>query len=736
MRPDRRMAQYLDIREMQELETSPPNPMAASTSSHEYRDINSEENEEGHGALGRHVVGVNMLLSSLEDIAAVQRTTTMRPLPCDCTEAFLEGESDMASTNYVRPESHYSHLRYRAQHPTTPERNIAEDPPNQQNDRSEDTISIDETLNTISERAVSAMSSVPLPVPNSEGYSPNKFRNFTHNTDTMTHSHIQPALDRRRLRDLNKTLSRCPRAKDVANRVIRYARALCLRNTFQTQMSCLNCGLLPLHPITGQCGHTRCSECTLENTTCPCGSVFSEPFHVNIMIRDLIAKSKFNENSSSNRVPTKAKENDDPDEPSPKLRKTLRGSKRRRRETKVVYPSEGNQRVPMSPRARYNYGLELLQQGRRREAVPYLALAAAAGHPNLRLARPLLAQAISTFNKDPRVLIPHLNRSVRRLCSMSWIKPTDMECILCCSTFTDPVTTPCGHTFCRICLERTMDYRKRCPLCLRTLNNFMLSLTMNTVFVEAALRSINAIVLPEPPEPDLIPIFVCTVAYPSVPCPLYIFDPRYWLMIRRVLESGSRKFGMVTCDRGQDYTDYGTILEVRDCVHFEDGRSILSTIGLTRFKVIERGVRDGLEVARILPIQDICPDNEMEVLAYRLLGNRIILRALLWLSSLDSEVLQDIETTFGTLPENDINDEWWSTSDGPAWLWWLVAVLPLRPEIKVLILSTNYLVKRMMAVARTLEAVEQVSLTSSRRCRPPISDTPSANHARSGESAS
>ncbi|CAH1647755.1 unnamed protein product [Spodoptera littoralis] len=732
MRPNRRMGHYLTpIREMQEVETSPPNPMAASTSSDEFSYISSEENEEGHGALGRHVVGVNMLLSSLEDIAAVQRTTTMRPMPCDCTEAYLERESNMATSNIVRPESHYTHLRYS---PTTPETNIAEDPPNRQNNGSEDSISIDETLNSISVRAVSAMSNVPLPVLNNEAFSMNKFRNLNLRRDTMAHSHTQPALDRRRLRELNKILSRCPRAMDAANRVIRYARALCLRNKYQTQMSCLNCGLLPLHPITGQCGHTRCSKCAVQNTTCPCGSVFSEPFHVNIMIRDLIAKSKFNVNLS--RVSTKTKENGAADEPSPGLRATLRGTKRRRCETKVAYPSGDNHRVPMSPRARYNHGLELLQQGRRLEAVPYLALAAGAGHPSMRLARPLLAQAISTFNKDPWSLIPFLNRSVRRLCSMSWIKPTDMECILCCSTFTDPVTTPCGHTFCRICLERTMDYRKRCPLCLRTLSEFMLSLTMNTVFVEAALRSINAIIIPEPPEPDLIPIFTCTVAYPTVPCPLYIFDPRYWLMIRRVLESGSRKFGMVTCDRGQDYNDYGTILEVRDCVHFEDGRSILSTIGLTRFKVIERGVRDGLEVARILPIQDVCPANEMEVLAYRLLGNRIILRALLWLSSLDSDVLQDIETTFGTLPESNGNDEWWSTTDGPAWLWWLVAVLPLRPEIKVLILSTNYLVKRMMAVARTLEAVEQVSLTSSRRCRLPATNASGANHARSGESAS
>ncbi|TMS17817.1 LON peptidase N-terminal domain and RING finger protein 2 [Larimichthys crocea] len=35
-----------------------------------------------------------------------------------------------------------------------------------------------------------------------------------------------------------------------------------------------------------------------------------------------------------------------------------------------------------------------------------------------------------------------------------------------------------------------------------------------------------------------IPIFVCTVAYPGVPCPLHIFEPRYRLMMRRCMETG------------------------------------------------------------------------------------------------------------------------------------------------------------------------------------------------------
>ena len=41
-----------------------------------------------------------------------------------------------------------------------------------------------------------------------------------------------------------------------------------------------------------------------------------------------------------------------------------------------------------------------------------------------------------------------------------------------------------------------------------------------------------------------IPVFVCTMSFPCVPCPLHVFEPRYRLMIRRAMESGTRQFGM------------------------------------------------------------------------------------------------------------------------------------------------------------------------------------------------
>ncbi|XP_075990707.1 uncharacterized protein LOC142986232 isoform X2 [Anticarsia gemmatalis] len=535
---------------------------------------------------------------------------------------------------------------------------------------------------------------------------------------------LEPSFPRRRLRSIQNMPQASLSAQQVANRVIKYARSV--KNTYEEDLCCIDCGLFPTRPVTGLCGHTRCTKCAKEKNTCPCGSNIREPLCVNIVVRDII-ESKIAVTSVIRTAKTIT-----PSRPShpvtSAVNKTLngRGSSsgpiRTKRKTRpcTVAPFSGpyRQQIPMSARARFAYALELLQSGKHRDAAPQLALAGASAHSELRVARKLLAQVIMILspNHNPRALTRELNHLVRHLSSMSWVKIADMECVLCCDTYTQPVTTPCGHMFCRTCLEKTLDYKKRCPLCLRDLGDLKLTEVNDTKFVKGALASINALNEPMPMEEDgLVPIFVCTVAYPSVPCPLFIFDPRYWLMIRRVLESGSRRFGMVACDRDKKYADYGTILEVRDCVHLEDGRSILSTIGLSRFRVIERSVRDGCEVARIQPINDTRPEDSMAIDVLKMYETQIMLKAILWLSHLSGKILTDIENAFGCLDRirlEDDNNEWWDTADGPAWLWWLVAVLPLRTEIKVLILSTESLEKRMMAVSRTLEAVENVTLTT------------------------
>lgn len=48
----------------------------------------------------------------------------------------------------------------------------------------------------------------------------------------------------------------------------------------------------------------------------------------------------------------------------------------------------------------------------------------------------------------------------------------DFECKLCYNLLFQPVTTICGHTFCRECLQRCLDHRLECPCCRTTLDQY------------------------------------------------------------------------------------------------------------------------------------------------------------------------------------------------------------------------------------------------------------------------
>lgn len=130
------------------------------------------------------------------------------------------------------------------------------------------------------------------------------------------------------------------------------------------------------------------------------------------------------------------------------------------------------------------------------------------------------------------------------------------------------------------------------------------------------------------------------MAFPTIPCPLHVFEPRYRLMIRRSMETGTKQFGMCIADELKGFAGYGCMLEVRltsrnvgyshlptnwfikslsqcyktnsmgsslqvqDVKFFPDGRSVVETIGVSRFKVLSHGQRDGYHTAKIEYLED------------------------------------------------------------------------------------------------------------------------------------
>jgi len=47
------------------------------------------------------------------------------------------------------------------------------------------------------------------------------------------------------------------------------------------------------------------------------------------------------------------------------------------------------------------------------------------------------------------------------------------------------------------------------------------------------------------------------------------------------------------------FAEYGTMLEICDIKYFTDGRSVVDTVGGRRFRVLERGMREGYHTAKV-----------------------------------------------------------------------------------------------------------------------------------------
>ncbi|KAM4554988.1 LON peptidase N-terminal domain and RING finger protein 3-like [Odontesthes bonariensis] len=292
------------------------------------------------------------------------------------------------------------------------------------------------------------------------------------------------------------------------------------------------------------------------------------------------------------------------------------------------------------------------------------------------------------------------------------LDPTDLECSLCMRLFYEPVTTPCGHTFCLRCLERCLDHNPKCPLCKEELSEYLVQRQYcKTVLMENLISQYLPSELVERQKihqdemAELsnlnknVPIFVCTMAFPTVPCPLHIFEPCYRLMIRRCMETGTNCFGMCLGDDLKGFADYGCLLEIRDVKFFSDGRSVVDTIGRRRFKVIQHRERDGYNTADIEYLEDVKVEGVAE-LELHTLHDMVYDQALVWVNSLKAEQKERIEGHFGPMPEKD--SELQASPNGPSWCWWLVAVLPLEGRAQLPFLALTSLKDRLSGIRKVL----------------------------------
>ena len=335
-----------------------------------------------------------------------------------------------------------------------------------------------------------------------------------------------------------------------------------------------------------------------------------------------------------------------------------------------------------------------------------------------------------------------------------------IECQICYSIFLIPVTSHCGHTFCKSCLYRSLDHSFQCPSCRALLPppsaisaaspNKTLQTFLATIYPDlVALRSMESDALhsrfvgPPGSTGTYIPLFICTLAFPRMPTFLHIFEPRYRLMVRRCME-GNRLFGMVVPPISGEVDNetlpcavYGTVLEVKTVELLPDGRSLVETVGKYRFKMDMSDAaagdepfyyRDGYLVGRVSTFDDISQDDEKALEQEEVnqksdqmpmdepLGaqqtfdvanlerestSHLIAHARDFILSLRHDsapwLLRRVTSTYGEVPDNDAQ----------GFCWWLASVIPVDEYEKYDLLKVRNLRHRYITLCRWINNLER-----------------------------
>src|SRR3954468_24377263 len=111
-----------------------------------------------------------------------------------------------------------------------------------------------------------------------------------------------------------------------------------------------------------------------------------------------------------------------------------------------------------------------------------------------------------------------------------------------------------------------------------------------------------------------------TVLFPYALLPLQVFEPRYQLMMRHVLD-GDHEFGVVLIERGSEVGggdtrfDIATVARVVQSSDLLDGRIVLATVGMRRVRVARWLPDDPYPRAEVVPLDDTSTDPEGDATA-------------------------------------------------------------------------------------------------------------------------
>ena len=143
---------------------------------------------------------------------------------------------------------------------------------------------------------------------------------------------------------------------------------------------------------------------------------------------------------------------------------------------------------------------------------------------------------------DPSVSLDFPKDSIPDELRLELLEPFDFECTLCLNQLSDIVSLPCGHTWCKHCILQAHEVCRKCPMCRACLpsysyiSNYTCRKNAITACLERytqyrsvrneSVSSANTAIIRD------VPIFVCSLAYPSGRYAFHLFEPRYRVSCR------------------------------------------------------------------------------------------------------------------------------------------------------------------------------------------------------------
>lgn len=338
-----------------------------------------------------------------------------------------------------------------------------------------------------------------------------------------------------------------------------------------------------------------------------------------------------------------------------------------------------------------------------------------------------MSPAVDNFEHLDIAMLSHLKEATK----------SELDCQVCYALMLDPLTTTCGHTFCRKCVARVLDHSTMCPICRRDLpmppgvrdvpgnhrlSNLLLGLCPELVALRAETAAQEEIAMEGGKN---VPLFICTLAYPSMPTFLYIFEPRYRLMIRRAIESGDRKFGMLMYNRrgevqgelgATQFMEHGTLLHINSMELMPDGRSLIECRGISRFLVKDWGHLDGYIVGSTQRIDDISYAEEEQIEASESTGpaprqNDIVGQldhmSTLELLRISTDFITKMQAASAPWLHERVIAAYGSQPDEPALFpYWFASILPISEQEKYKLIPTRSVRERLKITAKWVRRIE------------------------------